>query len=315
MIALLARDATGDDAQALSATLITLTTAQDIQTVRQALLALGHARARWASTAIAACLDHPNMNIKKTAAEVLVRAGTPMAVPALLFWLGRHDNPGLRGSLVAALRAILGDAYAATVLAAAEHGEDGRARELLLAGLDRALPARSVLALDDQASRVVPTLLALVAARRVGLACGTIEELSTAMAEHGIAAPATPGPAADIGADPDVRSLTADGWNPSVALRVAERHEHTRPARLGALRPMLPDWLCLAAPNPPSEVAYCVSSSGSAPHRGRPGNWQPSPGSPGSCSTGSTGSTRLRPQTGTISSRYSKRSPRRCRRL
>ncbi|WP_406512959.1 HEAT repeat domain-containing protein [Streptomyces sp. NBC_00161] len=250
VIALLARDATGDDAQALSATLITLTTAQDIQTVRQALLALGHARARWASTAIAACLDHPNMNIKKTAAEVLVRAGTPMAVPALLFWLGRHDNPGLRGSLVAALRAILGDAYAATVLAAAEHGEDGRARELLLAGLDRALPARSVLALDDQASRVVPTLLALVAARRVGLASGTIEELSTAMAEHGIAAPAAPGPAADIGADPDVRSLTADGWNPSVALRVAERHEHTRPARLGALRPMLPDWLCLAGSEP-----------------------------------------------------------------
>nr|WSW42948.1 HEAT repeat domain-containing protein [Streptomyces sp. NBC_01001] len=251
-IALLARDATGDDAQALSATLIALTAAQDIQTVRQALLALGHARARWASTAIAACLDHPNMNIKKTAAEVLVRAGTPKAVPALLFWLGRHDNPGLRSSLIEALRAILGDAYLATVLAAAEHSEDGRARELLLAGLDRTLPARSVLALDDQASRVVPTLLALVAARRVGLASGTIEELSTVLAEHGINPPAAPGPGptADIGADPDVRSLTVDGWNPSVALRVAERHEQTHPARLRVLRPMLPDWLCLAGSEP-----------------------------------------------------------------
>ncbi|MFJ7590943.1 HEAT repeat domain-containing protein [Streptomyces sp. NPDC097617] len=246
VVALLARDATGDDAQALSATLIALTAAQDVQTVRQALLALGHARARWASTAIAACLDHPNMNIKKTAAEVLVRAGTPRAVPALLSWLGRHDNPGLRDSLVEALRAVLGDAYPATVLAAAEHSEDGRARELLLAGLDRTLSARSVLALDDQASRVAPTLLALVAGGRVGLASGTVEELSTAMAGHGITPPAA-GPAVDLGADPDVRSLTERGWDPSVALRVAERHEQApRPYRLRVLRPMLADWLRLA---------------------------------------------------------------------
>ncbi|MFI8261979.1 HEAT repeat domain-containing protein [Streptomyces sp. NPDC085665] len=249
-IALLARDATGDGAQALSATLIALTTAQDVQTVRQALLALGHARARWASTAIAACLDHPNMNIKKTAAEVLVRVGTPTVVPALLRRLGSHDNPGLRSSLVEALRAVLGDAYPATVLAAAEHGEDGRARELLLAGLDRTLPARSVLALDDQASRVAPALLALVAAGRVGLASGTVEELAPAMARHGITPPAAPGPAPDFAADPDVRSLTVQGWDPSAALRVAERHGRTHPARLRVLRPMLADWLRLAGSEP-----------------------------------------------------------------
>ncbi|WP_326586324.1 HEAT repeat domain-containing protein [Streptomyces sp. NBC_01294] len=250
VIALLARDATGDDAQALSATLITLTAAQDIQTVRQALLALGHARARWASTAIAACLGHPNMNIKKTAAGVLVRASSPTAVPALLFWLGQHDNPGLRGTLVEALRAILGDAYPATVLAAAEHSEGGRARELLLAGLDGVLSARSVLALDDQASRVAPTLLTLVATRHVGLASGTVEDLSTALAKHGIATPAAPSPGADRGADLDIRSLTTEGWNPPVALRLAVRHELPHPTRLRVLRPMLPDWLRLAGSEP-----------------------------------------------------------------
>ncbi|MFE9636866.1 HEAT repeat domain-containing protein [Streptomyces sp. NPDC006463] len=250
VIALLARDATGDDAQALSATLIALTAAQDIQTVRQALLALGHARARWASTSIAACLGHPNMNIKKTAAEVLVRAGTPTAVPALLYWLGHHDNPGLRGSLIEALRTILGDAYLATVLAAAERSEDGRARELLLEGLDRTLPVRSVLALDDQASRVAPTLLALVATGRVGLASGTIEDLSTAMAKHGIATSAASRSAPDIGAELDVRSLTAEGWSTSVALRIAEREELPHPAQLRELRPMLPDWLRLAGSEP-----------------------------------------------------------------
>ncbi|MEU2393406.1 HEAT repeat domain-containing protein [Streptomyces sp. NPDC007369] len=250
VIALLARDATGDDAQALSATLIALTAAQDVQTVRQALLALGHARARWASPAITACLGHPNMNIKKTAADALVRAGTPTAVPALLFWLGRHDNPGLRGTLIEALRTVLGDAYPATVLAAAEHSEEGRARELLLEGLDGMLPARSVLALDDQASRIAPTLLALVAAGRVGLAAGTIEDLLTAMAGHGIAAPAAPPSAVEDGADVDAGSLAAEGWDPSVALRIAERDRLPRPARLRGLRPMLPDWLRLAGSEP-----------------------------------------------------------------
>ncbi|MER6196338.1 HEAT repeat domain-containing protein [Streptomyces sp. NPDC001586] len=250
VIALLARDATGDDAQALSATLIALTTAQDIQTVRQALLALGHARARWASAAIAACLGHPNMNIKKTAAEVLVRAGTPTAVPTLLHWLGHHDNPGLRGKLVEALRTILGGAYLATVLAAAEHSEDARARALLLEGLDRTLPASSVLALADQAPQVAPTLLALVAAGRVGLASGTIEDLSTAMATYGISTPAVPWPAAGTGADRDLGSLTAGSWNPAAALRIAERHELPHPTRLHALRPMLADWLRLAGSEP-----------------------------------------------------------------
>ncbi|MGW6979123.1 HEAT repeat domain-containing protein [Streptomyces sp. NPDC054932] len=250
VIALLARDATGDDAQALSATLIALTAAQDVQTVRQALLALGHARARWASTAIAACLGHPNMNVKKTAAEVLVRAGTPMAVPALLLWLGRHDNPGLRATLIEALRAILGDAYPATVLAAAEHSEDGRARGLLLEGLDRTLSARSVLAMEAQAARVAPTLLALVATGRIGLAPGTVEDLSTAMARHGITPPAAPRPAVDGGADPDIASLTAEGWNPAVALRIAARRELPHPGRLRALRPMLADWLRLADAEP-----------------------------------------------------------------
>ncbi|MDX3538101.1 HEAT repeat domain-containing protein, partial [Streptomyces sp. MB09-01] len=250
VIALLARDATGNDAQALSATLIALTAAQDIQTVRQALLALGHAEAHWASTAIAACLGHPNMNIKKTAAEVLVHAGTPTAVPALLFWLGHHDNPGLRARIVEALRAILGGAYLATVLAAAEQGEDASARELLLQGLDRALPARSVLALDDQASRVAPTLLALVATGRVVLASGTAEDLSTAMGRHGITTPDAPRPAGGTGADLDVGALTAGAWNPTVALRLAERRELPHPGRLRALRPLLAHWLRLAGSEP-----------------------------------------------------------------
>ncbi|MFD0342694.1 HEAT repeat domain-containing protein [Streptomyces sp. NPDC127117] len=251
VIALLARDAGGEDAQALSATLIALTTAQDIQTVRQALLALGHARAHWASAAISACLGHPNMNIRKTAADALVRAGTPAALPQLLLQLGQHRNPGLRAGLVAALRAVLGDACAATLVAAAEHSRDGATRELLLEGLDGILAARSVLALDDQASPVAATLLALVASGRVALASGTVRELAAPMAGHGITATATglPSPVT-VEADRDIRSLVTGGWDAGIALRVVERDEPLRPGPAEQLRAMLADWLRLAASRP-----------------------------------------------------------------
>ncbi|MFD3872678.1 HEAT repeat domain-containing protein [Streptomyces sp. NPDC058623] len=250
VIALLARDADGDGAQALSASLIALTAAGDIQTVRQALCALGQAGARWAAGAIAARLDHPNMNIKKTAAEVLVHAGAPDAVPALLRALGRYDNPALRDALVKALRAVLGPAYPATVLAAAEHGEGGRGRERLLEGLDGALSARAVLALHHQASPVAPGLLALVADARLTLASGRVEELSTALAGHGISRPAAPWTAPRWAADPDVDSLRTAGWDPLIALRIAARDELPRSGRLYGLRDMLADCLRLAASEP-----------------------------------------------------------------
>jgi HEAT repeat protein len=147
---------------ALSASVTLLTRADDVQTVRQALLALGKVGAVWACPAITACLDHPNMNIKKTAATVLAEAGTATAVPKLLFWLGAHDNPGFREALVGALRAILGDAFAATVLAAADSTPDDRTRELLLLGLGRTLSAEVVQVLIDQGSAAARVLAQLI---------------------------------------------------------------------------------------------------------------------------------------------------------
>ncbi|MFE3943397.1 HEAT repeat domain-containing protein [Streptomyces sp. NPDC059118] len=250
-IALLARDATGEDAQALSATLIALTRAQDVQTVRQALLALGHARAHWASAAIAACLGHPNMNIRKTAADALARAGTPAALPALLHRLGHDGNQALREKTGTALRAVLGDAYAATLVAAAEHSRDDGTRERLLLGLHGVLAARSVLALDEQASPVAATLLSLVASGRVGLASGDVADLAVPLARHGITARAAGEPSSTAGeADRDIEALVARGWNPGVALRVVERDEPLGPGRAERLRPMLADWLRLAETDP-----------------------------------------------------------------
>ncbi|NED91748.1 HEAT repeat domain-containing protein, partial [Streptomyces sp. SID11233] len=251
VIALLAHDATGEDARALSASLIALTRAQDIQTVRQALLALGHVRAHWASGAVAACLDHPNMNIRKTAADALVRAGSPQAVPKLLSTLGRGGNPGLRESLVAALRAVLGDAYPATLIAAAEHSQDDATRRRLLAGLHGVLTARSVRALDEQRSPVAFPLLTLVAARAVALADGSVTDLAPAMTAHGITVSASAGPSAASGeTDRDIEALVTGGWDPATALRLVAREEPMGFLRAQRLRPMLADWLALAGSRP-----------------------------------------------------------------
>lgn len=257
VIALLAHDASGTDARALSATLLPLTASPDIRTVRQALLALGAARADWAAEPVAACLAHPNMNIRKTAAETLAHAGGPEAVPHLLRRLGRDDNPGLRDALTRALRAVLGEAYAATLLAAAEESRDERARRLLLAGLDGIPSARSVLALHTQGSPVAPALLTLVADGRVRLSSGSVHDLAEPLAGLGLPVPPhTPAGRPDV-ADREVEALVRGGWDPSLALRIARRPEPPDPAlarELTSLRIQLDRWLALADSSGPAAL-------------------------------------------------------------
>ncbi|MEV8228524.1 HEAT repeat domain-containing protein [Streptomyces sp. NPDC079167] len=243
VIAVLAAGAAGEDAQALSATLIALTRAEDIQTVRQSLLALGHAEARWACPAITALLEHPTMNIRKTAASVLASAGTPAAVPGLLRALGRNDNPGLRAGLAAALRAVLGDACTATVLAAAARTGDTRERTLLLGALTGALTARTVTALADQGSPLVPYLLAAVADGRIRLGAGSAADLAELSAGYGITPPGHPSVA---DADSWAARLVGHGWSAPVALCLADSPDALPPRRLRELRPMLAEWLRLA---------------------------------------------------------------------
>ncbi|MFD0688939.1 HEAT repeat domain-containing protein [Actinomadura fibrosa] len=232
-IAVIGRD--DGDARVMAASLVPLMASEDVRTVRQALLALGEAGV--GQGAVAACLDHPNMNVKKTAAAVLARAGGPDAVPKLLYWLGHHDNPGLREALIGASRAVLGDAFAATVIAAADRA-DHRARDLLLRSLDGLLPARSIAALADQGSAAGGALLGLVADGLVAPAPGPVAEL----ARHGITVPGrAPAPAADV------EALIEHGWNAGIARRVVDAHER-KPyaAPYGRLRPMLADFLGLA---------------------------------------------------------------------
>lgn len=250
-IAVLAADPRA--ARALSASLAVLARADDAPTVRRAVAALGVAGATWAGPIVAGCLDHPSMSVKKAAAEALATTGTPAEAPALLGWLGRHDNPGLRASLRAALLAVLGNAYVATVLAAAETATDDRARDLLLAALDCAIGTPAVHALAEHGSPVARPVLAMLADGRLRLRAGDLAGLADRFAAHGIAQPdAEPTDGARLAAD--VAELVARGWQDAAGNRVVDAFERSprnidrdRPAQL---RPLLPALFRLAASRP-----------------------------------------------------------------
>ncbi|OPC80057.1 hypothetical protein B4N89_03020 [Embleya scabrispora] len=256
-IALLARDP--DAARSLSASLIPLTASADPRTVRQALRALGRMRARWAGEAIAACLEHPVMNVAKTAAEALIDAGTPRQVSALLGWLGRHDNPGLRDSLTAALGAVLGPAYRARVLEAAERATHARERALLIQALDREWSTGAMAALVRRGSPVAEPMLAGLARGDFELRDGGLPDLAEEFAAHDITVPK---PAAEVSEED--RELRADLLTP------ARRRDHDVPAvvrlvrrgpkaatldQQAVLRRALPQMLALARCRPADRAA------------------------------------------------------------
>lgn len=226
-IALLARDG----AESLSASLTILTGAGDVQTARQALLALGGMKARWAAPAIAACLDHPNMNIKKTAAEALASAGAPEVVPRLLFWLGRHDNPGFRASLLGALEAILGTGYLATLLAAAEAADEDRRRDLLLDALSGRLSANAVRQAARQGSPAAPRILARLLAGEMALFAATPSDSAGRLRRSAARRPRRPRPPRPRppGWKTPTRSRARDGTRRSPAASSRSRSRSTRP--------------------------------------------------------------------------------------
>ena len=84
---------------------------QNIYTLRQALLALTTLENSMLEDLVIPLLGHPNMNIKKTAADYFIANGTVKAVSAMVHLFQRNDNAGLREKLEQGLKSILGEAY------------------------------------------------------------------------------------------------------------------------------------------------------------------------------------------------------------
>lgn len=137
--------------------------APDVEVARAALDALVALGTRAAARAVTAALEHPNMNVKKTAAAALATLGDRTSVGAMLGWLGRHDNPGLRAALLASLDALLGPAATPALVGALDAASSAESRALLLDALDGRLSARAC-----RAHRGAPWFDALVARLRDG---------------------------------------------------------------------------------------------------------------------------------------------------
>lgn len=237
-------------ADGLLVNLTRLTGEDDIETVRQAIAALGGlgSRAAGSASALARCLDHRNMNIKKAAAEALATAGGPAAVPQLLFWLGYHDNPGFRALLIAALRAILGPAYAATVVAALVEPDprapdQDRRQQLLIAALGGVLAVGDAVALCRRSEPFAARLRQAISAGDVALASGDPAELAIAVPAPlaGADAAAPPPPLVEL-----ARALAEHGFHPGAARAVLAAARAPAvvwdPIALAELRRLWPAW-------------------------------------------------------------------------
>ena len=55
-----------------------------------------------------AALQNPDMGVKKAAAEALGVIATRRSIPALIQWLGHHDNVAFRAALLQALQQAAG---------------------------------------------------------------------------------------------------------------------------------------------------------------------------------------------------------------
>ncbi|WAS90847.1 HEAT repeat domain-containing protein [Nannocystis punicea] len=266
----------------LCASLVKLAEGDDLPTARQALLALAEARATAAAPAIAAWLEHPNMNLKKTAAEALQRAGSAEVVPALVRWLGAHDNPGLRAALSATLAALLGDSVTPTLLAAldsqppADPHAAARWRLWSLA-LDGRLEPAAVLHAARRGAPWLPVFLRLLIDGSVRLR-GETGSLVALLHHHGLhlrdlplLAPAPLRPAVRALRDHGLTSHPADprktrdpeptnhpaGGLPGHAADVLAEPEALTPEELAVVRPYLREWL-LALRGPAGAGALAV---------------------------------------------------------
>lgn len=158
-------------AAGLSLSLCSLASTSDLGASRQALRAIATFEAHWAEPLAIEALASPNMNLKKAASDALVVVGSDRCLSAVVDWLGRSDNPGLRCSLLGALDHIAGDATNSLLVDAFELARGDRAA-MLLRALDRRLTSDQLLGLLRARRRAGPALRKAVLDAELTLADG-----------------------------------------------------------------------------------------------------------------------------------------------
>ncbi|HRI71705.1 MAG TPA: HEAT repeat domain-containing protein, partial [Polyangium sp.] len=104
---------------------------EPLPVIRQALLALGRAGVRGLGARFVPWLEHGNMNIKKTAAEILAHIDDPIVIKPLVDVLAWQDQPGLRTLCEQALRANAGKFVRSLVIEKLVRTDEPRKRDYL----------------------------------------------------------------------------------------------------------------------------------------------------------------------------------------
>ncbi|MCB9546600.1 MAG: HEAT repeat domain-containing protein [Myxococcales bacterium] len=208
---LVAQEAEDASARALAFSLVRLLREEDPQTLRPALEAVARFGLRSATALVARALEHPNMNIKKTAAEALVALDVAAVIDRVVGWLGRHDNPGFRERLN---RAYDASRLGPGPLLAALDGADDRTTGLLIEALDGRLGAGHVRRLLLAGHPAGDRILAAVAAGELRLREADLAVLRVELARYRLpAAERLPTPARP----PAIEALERHGFDPDAA--------------------------------------------------------------------------------------------------
>jgi hypothetical protein len=228
--------ASESDEHGLTLSIGRLATAKDAKIVRQALLGIGILGARWAEPLVLLGLARPKMLIKIQAAATLAAIGSSRCIPALVHWLGIHDNSEFRRELLRALRAVAGDGSLAILVEALAVAEDRRERELLREATKGLLTMRAAVRLARSPHAAHRELIEQALAGKLELADGEPEDLAAALHRHKLW-PST------RKTDP-LERLRLEGFSPAAALAVLERRsELWERDLLGLVRRGFAEWL------------------------------------------------------------------------
>lgn len=137
---------------------------EPLPVVRQGLLALGKSAVPGMGQTIAKWLSHPNMNLKKTAAEMLEHVSDPGLIKTLVDVLAWQDQPGLRQLVEQALQKLAPKSARIVIIDKLLRTEDPRQHELLSAIIAPRFSAESFAALLAARPNLPETFVCIVIA-------------------------------------------------------------------------------------------------------------------------------------------------------
>ncbi len=233
--------ASGEGARGLELSICRLAQSGDPRILCQALEGVASLGATWAQALVVTSLERKEMSVKKAAADALAVIGRAAAVPAIVYWLGRHDNSGFRTSLKAALRTSAGSSANAVLISACEEKDsDTRRTELLWDALSGQLPLAVVLSLAATDSSPRQALVEACLVGTVQLADGSQNKLAARLHR------------ADLRKhkkkDDPARELRVHGFSKEAALHLVEaRSDKTEAQVLAIVRSGMAEWLAWLA--------------------------------------------------------------------